>query len=170
MKLVLLALLAFILLFSGCAGMEPVKSSDLTFNQVYEVKGATKEKIFTESKIWIAENFRSSKAVLEYENKDEGTLIGNGIVKYPCSGIDCLAKHNWNIRFTIRADMKDDKFRLTFSNLGLSWPASYGPPSSPAYDGPVNMQSDMDAIKPRLLLLGDDLRNAILKGRQAKDW
>lgn len=160
------------LLTSGCAGLQPIADSERTFERVVEAPGHTKEQIFNGTKIWIAENFKSAKAVLEFENKEDGTLIGNGIIPYPCSGLECVAKSDWKAPFTMRVDIKDQKFRLTFSNLNLSWPASYNSTfgAQPAHDGPIASQSDLDAIKPELLKLGDQLLLSLGKEKNKSNW
>jgi len=73
MRKILMA--ALVVIVSGCAGMQPVSEADRTFDAVFEVQDTSKDKIFTATKIWIAENFRSAKSVIEYENKEEGTLL-----------------------------------------------------------------------------------------------
>lgn len=166
------ALLAFFAaLLSGCAGMQPISEADRTFNAVYEVPEATKEKIFTATKIWIAENFRSAKAVIEYENKEEGTLIGNGVIPYPCSGLDCVAKGNWTVPFTMRVDMKDQKFKLTFTNISIARPPLYANGVYyPAGNDPIHLQGDLDSIKPRLLSFGNELITSIRNNTGPKNW
>tara|TARA_R110001583_G_scaffold34551_2_gene115902 strand:- start:5060 stop:5572 length:513 start_codon:yes stop_codon:yes gene_type:complete len=170
MRKILMA--ALVVIVSGCAGMQPISEADLTFNAVFEVQDAPRDKIFTATNIWIAENFRSAKSVIEYENKEEGTLIGNGVIPYPCSGLDCVVKANWSVPFTMRVDMKDQKFRLTFSNIRLSWPPSYSPTlgAQSGHDGPVSLQGDLDAIKPKLLGFGDELIASIRKNGSTKNW
>lgn len=161
-----------VMLTIGCAGMQPVAEADRTFEGVFEAQGASKEQIFNATKIWIAENFRSAKSVIEYENKEEGTLIGNGVISYPCTGLDCIARHDWSVPFTMRVDMKDQKFKLTFSNIRISWPPSYNSTfgAQSGHDGPVRTQGEMDAIKPKLLAFGPELAAAIQENRGAKDW
>lgn len=154
--------------FSG----ETFDSPEQSFEKVFEAPGHARDEIFTSSKIWVAENFRSSKAVLEYESREEGVLIGNGIIDFPCKGaFDCLAKSDWKVRFTMRIDMKDDKFRLTFSNVNLTWPATYRSGiSSPAYDGPVNSKKDREKIRVALLALGPRLQAAMSSAGANDDW
>lgn len=161
-----------ILFLAGCVDMQPVAEEDRTFDGVFEVPGISKEQIFNATKIWVAENFHSAKSVIEYENKEEGTLIGNGVTRYPCAGIDCLAKQDWNVPFTMRVDMKDQKLKLTFLNIRLSWPPSYNSTIGvqPGYDGPLIRQSDMDVIKPKLLAFGHKLVAAIQENNKVKDW
>lgn len=152
---------------SGCAGMAQVDQSQLTFDRVVDVPGASKDKIYDGTRMWIAENFHSAKAVLEYENKEQGTLIGNGNIKYPCQGIDCLAKSDWSVHFTMRVDTKDGRFKLAFSNLRLSWPASS---MMPANNVPLRTQGELDTIKPALLAYGDNIRESLNKGAAKANW
>ncbi|ODQ00609.1 hypothetical protein BGK46_06450 [Salinivibrio sp. SS2] len=156
---------------SGCASVQPVADADRSFEKVVEVPGYSKEKIYTSTKIWIAENFKSAKAVIEFDSKEDGLIIGNGSIDYPCSGMECLAKSDWKVPFTMRVDMKNEKFKVGFSNIKLSWPASYSSGiMSPAYDGPVNSQSDMDKIKPALLSFSDEILVSIETSDNNSDW
>jgi len=164
---------ALAVIVSGCAGMQPVSEADRTFDGVFEAPGFSKDQIFTATKIWIAEHFRSAKSVIEYENKEDGTLIGNGIIPYPCSSaLECLGKPNWMIPFTMRVDMKDQRFKLTFSNIRLSWPPSYNSTfgAQSGHDAPVSRQSDLDAIKPKLLNFGGDIVTSIRNNSGSKNF
>lgn len=116
--------------------------------------------------MWIAETFKSAKAVIEYENKNDGTIIGNGVIDYPCEGLECFGTSRWRVPFTMRVDTKDDRFRLTFTNVNLELP----PPYYTAGGSPVTLQGDWDAIKPRLLAFGDQLASSISKGKGSKNW
>jgi hypothetical protein len=176
MRTILKSLLALIVCFaasqSAIAG-ESFSASDQSFEKVYEARALTKDQIFSASKIWVAENFKSAKAVVEYESKDEGTLIGNGLIKFPCKGVfDCLGKADWKVRFTMRVDMKDGKFRLTFPNIGLVWPAAvYNRVVTPANDGgPVYSQKDRDKIQAALLLFGPEMQIAMANAPGNDDW
>ena len=158
------------MLFS-CAGMQPIAEADKNFERVVEVPGYSKDQIYVATKIWIAENFKSAKSVIELDSKDDGIIIGNGIISYPCSGMDCMTKSDWKVPFTIRVDIKDQKFKLAFSNIRLSWPASYRSGiTSPAYDGPVNTQGDINEIKPALLKFGDEMLTSINSNKSKSSW
>ena len=98
-------------------------------------------------------------------------MIGNGIIQYPCNGMECLAKNDWKVPFTIKVEMKDQKFKISFTNIKLSWPASYNSGViSPAYDGPINTQEDMNKIKPVLLKFGDDIMASMNSNKSKSDW
>jgi hypothetical protein len=170
-KLFSFGLMLFLVALIGCAGVQPVKQEDLTIKQVVEVPGFTKHQIYDCCKIWVAENFRSAKAVIEHDDRENCCLIGNGIIKYPCHGLECIAKGDWQVHFTMRIDTKDGKFRQTFSNLQLSWPArmdSLGYHS--AYRGPINTQGDLDRIKPALLEMANQIKFAMGQEKVKEDW
>ncbi len=169
--MVYLITLGMIFILSGCTGLQPVSEADITVERVVEAKGSSKDIIYESTKMWIAENFRSAKAVLEYENKEAGKLIGNGSIKYPCSGFDCMAKNDWRVLFTMRVDVKDDKFRLTFTNLRLKWPPSYnGLSAQPGYEGPIATQGALNDVKPVLLKMGDDMVSFLGSSENSSDW
>jgi hypothetical protein len=155
----------------GCASMQQISETERTFERVVEVPGMPQEQIYEGIKIWIANNFKSSKAVIEYDNKESGTVIGNGIIKYPCKGIECVAKNDWTVPFTMRADTKDGKFRLTFTNLKLSWPPSAsGGHFTSGHEGPISTKADIDKVRPVLAAFGDEIKSSLGKETIKKDW
>jgi hypothetical protein len=169
-KITILLILLF--LFIGCAGMQQITETERTFERIVSVSGHKSSEIYDSTKIWIAENFKSAKSVIEYDNKDAGTIIGNGAINYPCKGLECVAKSDWKVLFTMRVDTKDDKFRLTFSNLKLTWPPSYNSTfgAQSGHEGPVSTKADLDAIKPALLKFGDEIRAHIERGATRSNW
>ena len=168
-KLIFGMLFLFLL---GCAGLQPITNADRTFEIVVNAPGYSKEQIFNGTKIWIAENFNSAKAVLEYEDRVAGVLIGNGIIPYPCRGLECIGREDWKVPFTMRVDIKDQKFRLTFSNLHVSWPPSYSRTygAIPGNNVPIGTRNTLDAVRPRLLNLGDQLLDSLGKEKGKTDW
>ena len=51
--------------------------ADASYQQLIQLPGQTKKQIFERSKQWMAKTFVSSKKVIEYENLEEGQIIGN---------------------------------------------------------------------------------------------
>jgi len=163
-----------LILLSGCAGMMPAKVAveDLTIERIVPAPGYSKEQIFNGTKIWIAENFSSAKSVIEHEDKEAGVFIGNGIISYPCyvGGMECRAKASWTVPFKMRVDIKDQRFRVTFTNVRISWPATYGQFASPAYDRLAEYQEELNLIKPVLLNFGDKILASFQKDKVKNDW
>ncbi|AJD46732.1 hypothetical protein S7S_01540 [Isoalcanivorax pacificus W11-5] len=158
---------------SACSGMVPVPVSEQerNFEQVVAVEGMDKDAIYVGLRSWIAENFRSAKSVIEYENQDDGILIGNGVIPYPCKGISCLAKSEWTHPFTMKIEVRDQRFRVTYSNINLAWPASYNNGiASPARNAPIHNKSDMDGAKAELTQLTESMRSSLSSGAKSNDW
>ena len=157
----------FVATFSGCAGMQQARESDLTITRVVQAPDYTKAQIYAATKIWIAQNFNSAKAVIELDDKDRGQVIGNGILPYPCSSMDCLTKGGWKVRVTMRVDMKDGRFKITFSNLRLIFPPSSTGPGS---EHPVTTQGALDDIRPMLLKIGPAILKSVEEEEGEEDW
>lgn len=168
-------MIASVIALTGCAAMQPVSEADKTIEQITEAPNFTKDQIFTGSKIWIAENFKSAKAVIEYENKEEGVIIGNGSTSYPCSGMECLqagAATDWKLNFTMRIDAKDNKFRTTFSNLSIYKPSTYNQYSgfNKGGDDSYIAQGALPAIKAKLEGYSVRIKDSLQKNNAKKDW
>lgn len=143
-----------------------------TLVQVFDAPGHDKAAIYTAGRQWIAENFKSAKAVIEYESKDDGTIIGNGNINYPCaSAWECVGKPDWTVPFTMRLEAKDERFRLTFSNIRLHWPAKINAGiRQPEYDAPVRSTKDMDKIKPKLMMFGKEISTSLTTRAAGDNW
>ena len=161
-KLFSVCAMLFLAVLIGCAGMKQVKQEDLTIQQVVEAPGFSKYQIYDYCKIWFAENFRWPKVVIKHDDRENCCLIGNGIVNYPCQGLECIAKGDWHVHFTMRIDTEDGKFRQTFSNLEVCRPARTDSDGyHHAYRGPIDTQEDLDRIKPALLEMANQIEFAI---------
>lgn len=159
---------------SGCAALQPVAEADKTIEIVTEAPNFTKDQIFTGSKVWIAENFKSAKSVIEYENKEEGVIIGNGTTSYPCTGMECLqagAATDWKLQFTMRLDAKDGKFRTTFTNLAIYKPASFSQYGGLNKGGEDYItQGALPAVKAKLSEYAPRIQASLQKNNAKKDW
>lgn len=157
------------LALSGCAGMsmEPVPEGEREVSTIYHAPGMSQEEIYDEARIWVAENFRSADAVLEHEDPDDGVIIGNGMVSYPCEAMGCMVKDDWDVRFTMRVDVKPERFKVDFKNILLTWPPSGG---MPGHEGPVSLKQDMDKIRLALVEMSDEMHEHIVRGPASDDW
>lgn len=143
----------------GCASAQPIAPDEASFEITVDAAGVPRDKIHDGAKIWIAANFKSSRAVIDLDDKPAGILIGNGRIAYPCSGIECLAKGAWKIGFKMRLDARDGRFRLQFSNLTLIVP----PPNG--FERAISMRGEFDNAKQAFLAFGPQIRAAILRER-----
>ena len=98
--------------------------------------------------------FRSAKKVIEYENLDEGIIIGNGLKPN--------VKAGWDVGFTMRVDVKDEKFRISFHNL--YWKSIEGEQS-------FCKQKEYDYVRPILLAYGPEIQHYLTTGIEVeKSW
>ena len=163
--------LAFAAVLWGCAAMdfEQLSEQERTFDKVYEAPEFSKEEIFNATKVWIAQNFRSAKAVIEHQDEEEGIIIGNGSMSYPCSmdDLSCYGTAGWKVDFTMRVDIKDEKFKLTFMNIMIDTPPGE---YSSGNRFPINSQAQLDAIKPELLSYGERILESMKTDEAKSDW
>lgn len=148
-------------LTTGCAGMQTAPTDQLTFSQVYEMPGHSSAQIYDGVRIWISENFRSGKAVVDLADKENGIIIGNGASHYPCNGTDCIDLEGGTVGYTMRVDVKDEKFRLTFSNLETVLTTG---------NHPMWMQGQIDNVKPILLSHGEKIKASIATDNKKSEW
>ena len=101
----ILMLLIFILF--GCTSMpEPVKDTVIT--KIVDTNKPKNEN-FDLSMKWIAKTFNSAKSVIEYSDKEAGTINGKGDVKIGNYAIDVF------VDFSLVIDVKDQRARLMFT-------------------------------------------------------
>lgn len=126
---------------------------------VREVK-ANKDQIFDQSGAWIAETFRSAKAVIEHKDKEAGILIGNGAVDIEI-GVGFF-KTSMPYLFKIKEEIKDGKFRLTFSDVKLLVDGFERPIEA------TNRASNEPKLTDKFNSLADSLAAYI--SREKSDW
>lgn len=161
--------LIVVLALAGCAGMAPVKPPR-AIERVYDLPGLTQQQIYDRTLIWAAEHFRSAKHVLEYQDPATATVIGNGRTPYPCSGGDCFARGDWEVPFTFRAEAKDGKMRVTFTNVRLWFPPVGAPFYTPSHEGEIGTQGGLDSATEAVMKIADSLAAAVVAETRRTDW
>lgn len=151
------------LVCAGCAAATPVKQEDMTYQKVIDLPKQSKDAVFEKSKQWIAVTFKSAKAVIEYDSKSEGVIIGNGSMKRPISAVHISG--DGTISYTMREDIKDGKARLLFDNLTAYSPPSYNTITGalPGGAGPI-MGGDLEGMRLNFDELAASLQKYILNG------
>lgn len=89
----------------------------LKFTSVETVEGATKSELFLKARSWVNESFRSSKAVIEIIDKENGEISGNGVVLAPFymkqMGSKVKGFTYYNFSFSIY--VKDGRYKYEFT-------------------------------------------------------
>lgn len=169
----IIRVLCFSLLASifGCA-IEPmpddfVEEEVTLLEWVYKAPGFSAEEIYDGTKVWIAENFRSAKAVLEFDSKEKGLLIGNGQIEIPCIDAECSVWNSKKVRFTMRVDIKDDRFKLMFSNFVVQYPYSSG---SSSFETPIRYEREKQMIEEKIFSFGESIVSSLNFNNDQEGW
>jgi len=105
MKLRLAVILFFSSVLIGCVTTpyKPIETSE-----VISIPAQSQKDIYNKTRQWFSQNSVSGKSVVDYEDPETGTIIGNGIADI---GTDMLGIIKYSINYNIRVDTKDGKFR-----------------------------------------------------------
>lgn len=112
MKRIILALMVCTML-AGCAGFHAMTPEEMQIQKVVEVPNTPKSILFDKSRMWYATAFRSANSVIQYENKENGTIMGNGNVS------DSVMMVLYTLRFSVATEVKDNKARITATGQSL---------------------------------------------------
>ncbi len=93
------------------------ETQKVTFTDVSEVPGLKQDEIYSKVKTWISSNFRSSKSVIDLDDKEGGKIIikGNidvGVVKDVMTSFD-----GGYYNFVMTILMKDGKYKVSATNF-----------------------------------------------------
>lgn len=173
-KLLIAGLCGFGLVVSGCMTMPTPtdkKMDDLI--EIIDVPNKTKVQIFEDSRIWIAQSFKSANNVIQYADKDTGSIVGKGNIAYPCDGfVDCGAFGKDKINFTIKIDSKDNKARVTISDItrtNLTY-VQGGYNANIGKELPINLVEHQQKITMKLKDVVGQYKTAITSSNTNQNW
>ncbi|MCE1272438.1 MAG: DUF4468 domain-containing protein [Acinetobacter sp.] len=166
MRKILLTFLLFTT--SAFAANEPLNE----VSEVVEIPDMTQKAIYDGTKIWMAKSFKSSNAVIQYEDASTGSIIGKGNMKYPCKGTwNCLAHAESLILFTVKVDTKDNKARVTFNDLLLKVKGNVnGGVIIPGYEVPIAVAKDKEIIEAGLKDVIQRYKQDIQNQKNDSNW
>lgn len=96
----------------GCATLPPIPPEKSNYEKVYTTS-LPKNVVFSKGLEWIAKTFKSAKAVIEFQDKDAGKIIGNGITNILVGPM----RVSIPIYFTMTLEAKEGKYRMVFDNV-----------------------------------------------------
>lgn len=95
------------------------KDTLITYTKVIQVDSAGKDILFQRGRQWFNDAFKSSKDVLQINDKESGELAGKGFMnipyKYPALG----AKFNYDVDvyFKVNIWVKDGRYKYEFTHF-----------------------------------------------------
>ena len=119
-------------------------SDELQYQKLIETKLA-KDDGYSATLKWFAVTFKSAKAVIQVSDKESGLISGNGAI--PNVGFF----NAFTLNFTLTIDLKDDKARMTFTQIAIPVTMCSGHDS-----GVLTTQEELNIYKSNL----DDLVKA----------
>lgn len=175
MKKSILILIVVVMASMGCIAVpvlpDVADPETLIIQNIIETPGINKNQIYDGIRLWLAENFRSSRTVIDYENRERGSLIIKGLLPYPCEekgSFKCSIMSTWKVRFTMKIEVKDDKFRIIFDNLMTYRRPSYTVPLPG--DFPFRFKNEIEAITPALVDIIDRITLSVKNNKQMENW
>lgn len=100
-------------------GAAPAAAAPAFVHEVVVETNASQSEIYDRAVVWVAETFSSAKEVLQFNDKQIGKIIGNGTVSLKVgSGFTAV---DVPCSFKMKIDIKDKKYRVTFSDVTLTF-------------------------------------------------
>lgn len=91
----------------------------MVFKKIVQVDSLNKDALFVKSKQWIIKKYSSSKKDIQVDDREEGTLVANGVLDF----------FGYKSGFNMTIEAKDGKSRISFRDFTLWMPAD--PTSEP---------------------------------------
>ena len=112
MKIFLLTIFCLINLSAYSQVSLPYKDGKVVYEKIDSIDNATKAKIFSAAKKWLADNFKNPKQVIQSEDEATGQIIGKGqILIKEISSVPRV----FNV--SIQIDCRDNKFRVRIYDI-----------------------------------------------------
>jgi len=107
MKKMTVMVLSTLVMLTGCHASHTEKPDDMTVQRVIEVPNVDKGTLFDTSRMWYASSFNQENSVIQYENRENGIIMGNGLL------VDYTFLDEHRIKFYLSTEVKDNKVRIT---------------------------------------------------------
>lgn len=95
----------------------PIDSSTnlITYQEVVDAKGATKDQLYIKGREWFAKSFKSANDVIQMDDKDAGKIIGKATSQgiYTSGGLSIPYK----MLYTISITTKNNKYRYEITSF-----------------------------------------------------
>ena len=78
----------------------------------------SKDILYSDAKNLIATNWKSSKSVIQLDDKENGQIMIKGVVKQNITSLGFTLPGNVYYNYTINFLFKDNKFKITLNNVG----------------------------------------------------
>ena len=91
------------------------KNNALTFVQVIQAPGKTKDQLYVLLNYWFSVTFNDANSVIQLKDKELGTIIAQTYMEDIAQHMGGMNAYRVNIKPVIKCDIKDDKIRVTYT-------------------------------------------------------
>lgn len=91
------------------------KNNALTFTQVIESPGKTKDQLYVLLNYWFSATFNDANSVIQLNDKELGSIIAQGFMSGIAQHAGGMNAYSVNIKPIIKCDIKDNKIRVTYT-------------------------------------------------------
>lgn len=108
-------LFCFFIISCASSGLTPSPEEIRTFEKVFEIPNTSKDDLYIRANTWFVNTFKSSKSVIQFQDKDAGKIMGKYLM--PMTYSECIS--------TITVDVKENRARIHISGLVISTGADW---------------------------------------------
>jgi hypothetical protein len=150
----------------GCASMGGVTES-VDYSEIIDVQGVNAGDLYTRVNMWFVDAFRSADSVIQFSDKESGVVKG----KYVSAENIVHATDYYRISSTITVEVKDERYRISFSDpkcrpIGSVLGGNY---NGQVYPERNLVNQDMaEKVKESWAVLAGQLKNSV--SIQQTDW
>lgn len=156
-------LLLSLIAFTALAQMPISDETSLyTYQDVVETPGISSKDLYVRANSWFATRYNSAQNVIQYNDKEEGKIIGKGAFTLLYSMAERM------VNYTITIEVKEGRYRYTISQFSLDWltnPTVQSFESLPA----MNKKKILPKTDEHIRALIEDLTEA-MKTNKKDDW
>ena len=152
-------------MLTGCASLLGSDAAEelRSYEEIIEFPGISKNDLFTKTNAWFVDAFKSADSVIEYSDKEAGTVMGKWIYQYT-EGV-----YSYAVRSTISVDVKDGKVRLIFKDPYFK--VLSNSLSGTTYVGqefvPQKKEAGVNRTRAEWMIMVEDFKNSVSKNT---DW
>jgi hypothetical protein len=115
-------LLAFLLLISSInysfsQNNQGDSLNEPTITEVITIDSTSSSQLYERAKIWLVKTFKSSKDVIQIDDKENGKIIAKGVVLYDAPAFVPGTNFSGYFEFILTIETKNNKFRYTFEGF-----------------------------------------------------
>jgi hypothetical protein len=114
LKGIIFTILAAMLLH-GCSTVQYVPENERRIERVIEASGWSKNKLYVKTNAWFVETFNSAESVIEYQDKEDGVIMGKYTLEInlnPELNLFSSGAGYSTIRQVVMVDIKDGAVRI----------------------------------------------------------